>query len=144
MAVAGRSDPVREMEDLQDRMGQIIDELFGVGPASPAMRLPMAPADIEETDDAYVVELDVPGVTRDDLNVEVRDNELRVSGEITAKERKGILRRQMRPVGEFEHVVTLPGDVDPNQVEARLADGVLTMRLRKSAGHQPRKVEITT
>jgi HSP20 family protein len=144
MTATRRSDPVREMEDLQERMGQIIDGLFGFMPSTAGTRLPMAPADIEETEDAYVVELDLPGVTPDDVSVEVRENELRVAGEIKAKERKGIVRRQMRRVGEFEHVVALPGEVDPNKVEARLADGVLTVRLSKSAAHQARRFEVTT
>jgi HSP20 family protein len=144
MAPARRSDPVREMEDLQERMGQIIDGLFGLMPPTVATRLPMAPADIEETDNAFIVELDLPGVSPGDINVEVRENDLRVSGEVKAKERQGILRRQTRRIGEFEHVVALPGEVDPNKVEAKLSDGVLTVRLGKSEAHQPRRVEVTT
>jgi HSP20 family protein len=142
MTAARRSDPFREIEDLQDRMGQLVDGLFGLVPPTAAMRMPMAPADIEETDDAYMVELDMPGVKPQDINLEARENELRVSGEIKEKERKGILRRQMRPVGEFEHVVALPGEIDPNKVDARLSDGVLTVRLGKSQVRQPRRVEV--
>lgn len=139
------SDPVREIEDLQDRMGQLMDGLFGLMPPTvAAVRLPMAAADIEETDDAYVVDLDLPGVQPGDINLEVRENELRVSGEIKEKERKGILRRQTRRVGQFEHVIALPGEVDPDKVEARLADGVLSVRVGKSKVRQPRKVEIKT
>jgi len=130
------------MEDLQDRMGQLMDGLFGLAPATIAARLPLAPADIEEADDAYVVELDLPGVKPGDVDVEVRENELRVSGEIKESERKGILRRQMRRVGQFEHVVALPGEVDPDKVEAKLSDGVLTVRLGKSQVRKPRHVEI--
>ena len=142
MVSARRSDPFREMEDLQDRMGQLMDGLFGLAPRTIAARLPLAPADIEEADDAYVVELDLPGVKPGDVDVEVRENELRVSGEIKEKERKGILRRQMRRVGQFEHVVALPGEVDPDKVEATLSDGVLTVRLGKSQVRKPRHVEI--
>jgi HSP20 family protein len=137
-----RSDPFREMEDLQDRMGQLMNGLFGLVSPTVAARLPLAPADIEEADDAYVVELDLPGVNPGDVDVEVRENELRVSGEIKEKERKGILRRQMRPVGQFEHVVALTGEVDPDKVEATLSDGVLTVRLGKSEVGKPRRVEV--
>ena len=144
MMSARRSDPFREMEDLQDRMGQLMDGLFGLVPSTIAARLPLAPADIEEVDDAYVVELDLPGVKPGDVDVEVRENELRVSGEIKEQERKGILRRQMRRVGQFEHVVALPGEVDPDKVEAKLSDGVLTVRLSKSQVRKPRHVEIKT
>jgi HSP20 family protein len=77
-----------------------------------------------------------------DVNVELRENLLRVTGEIKEKERAGILRRRSRRVGNFEHLVALPGEVDPNQVEAKLADGVLQVRVRKSAGSQPRRIEV--
>jgi HSP20 family protein len=102
----------------------------------------MAPADIEEMDDGYVIELDMPGARPNDINLEARENELRISGEIKEREHKGIVRRQMRPIGEFEHVVALPGDIDPNKVDARLSDGVLTVRLAKSQVRQPRRVEV--
>jgi HSP20 family protein len=130
------------MEDLQDRMGQLMEGLFSLVPSAVALRLPMTPADIEETDDAYVVDLDLPGVKPGDVNVEVRENELRIAGELKEKDRKGIVRRQTRRVGEFEHVVAVPGEVDPDKVDAKLSDGVLTVRLGKSRIRQPRRVEI--
>jgi HSP20 family protein len=141
---ARRSDPFREMEDLQDRMGQVMEGLFGLVPPAVAMRMPMtmAPADIEETDDAYVIDVDLPGVAPEDLNVEVRENELRVSGEIKDKDRKGIMRRQMRPIGQFEHMIALPGETNPDKVDAKLSDGVLMVRIAKSQARQPRKIEI--
>src|SRR5258705_12926692 len=144
MVSARRSEPFREMEDLQDRVGQLMDGLSGLVPPTIAARLPLAPADIEEADDAYVVELDLPGVKPGDVDIEVREDELRVSGEIKEKERRGILRRQMRRVGQFEHVVALPGEVDPDKVEAKLSDGVLTVRLSKNQVRKPRHVEIKT
>ena len=64
-----RTDPYREAEDLQDRMSQLIDGLFGAVPTTVALRVPswQTLADIEETDDAYVVELDLPGVRPEDI-----------------------------------------------------------------------------
>lgn len=143
MTQGRRTDPFREVEDLQDRMSQLIDGLFGV-PSAVAVRVPgwQTLADIEETDDAYIVDLDLPGVRAEDITVEVRENELRVSGEIKEKERKGVLRRQTRRLGQLEQVVALPSEVDPDQVEARLAHGVLTLRLGKSRARQARRVEI--
>jgi HSP20 family protein len=132
----GRRDPFSEMEGLYDRMGQLMQGLTGDLPVLPAV------ADIEETDDAYIVELDVPGVKRDDINVEVRENLVRISGEIKERERVGLLRRQERPVGKFEYLVTLPSEVDPDKVEGSLSDGVLTLRLGKAAKSQPRRIEI--
>jgi HSP20 family protein len=142
---ARRGDPVAEFEQLQDQMGQIInsffrDPLMGMAGQQAPMWVPAA--DLEETDDAYVLELEVPGVKKEDVNIELRDNEVRVTGEIKEKERSGVLRRQTRRVGQFEYIVTLPGDIDPEKVEASLHEGVLTVRLGKAAASQPRQIEV--
>jgi HSP20 family molecular chaperone IbpA len=70
------------------------------------------PLDLEETDDAYLAELDLPGVNKHDLTVEMLGGEIRVHGEIKERERTGVLRRQSRQVGVVEHRFTLPGEVD--------------------------------
>jgi HSP20 family protein len=132
-----RRDPVRDMEDVYDRMSQLMQEFF----ADPA-QLPRlaAPADIEESDDAYVVEVDLPGVQPEDVQLGLRDVELRIAGEVRPREHTGVLRRRTRRVGPFELIVVLPGAVEPDPVEAGLADGVLTVRLRK-AGRGGRHIE---
>jgi HSP20 family protein len=142
---ARRGDPLAEFEQLQEQMGQIInsflrgDQNLGSGAQAPFW---VPAADLEETDDGYVLELELPGVRKDDVNIELRDNEVRITGEIKQKERTGILRRQMRRVGQFQYVVALPGDIDPEQLEASLHDGVLTVRLGKAAASQPRQIEV--
>jgi HSP20 family protein len=98
--------------------------------------------DIEETDDAWIVEAELPGVKRKDVNVEVRDGELLVSGEIKERERKGILRHRTRHMGEFEIRVVLPGDVDPDRVDAEIDDGILTVTIPKPERAKPRKIEV--
>jgi HSP20 family protein len=134
-----RGDPVRQMEDVYDRMGRLIQDFFGDG-AAPAVVA--APADIEETEDSYIVEMELPGVRREDVNIELRDNDLRIFGEVKERERVGVLRRRERRVGEFEHVVALPGDVDADKVEANLSGGVLTVRIGKARTSQPRRIEV--
>jgi HSP20 family protein len=144
-ALQRRYDPFREMEDVYDRMGQLVQSLFGdPTPGLAGGRFPSwgTLTDIEETDDAYIVELDLPGVRSEDVNVEIRESQLRVSGEYREKERVGVLRRQTRPVGEFDYTVALPGDVDPERVDATLSDGVLVVRIGKSAAAQPRRIEV--
>jgi HSP20 family protein len=101
------------------------------------------PTDIEETDEAYLVEVDLPGVRAEDIKLELRgDNELRITGEYQERERTGVLRRQTRRMGQFEYMVMLPGEVDPEQIEATMRDGVLLVRLAKSQGGQPRRIEV--
>lgn len=139
---ARRIDPFAEFESLQEQMADIFGSIFqqplqaGGAPVwSPA-------ADIEEEDDAYVLELELPGVRRDDVHIELRENEVRISGEIKEKERTGVLRRRTRRTGQFQYVVALPGQVDPDQVDAELNNGVLTVRLGKSAKSQPRQISV--
>lgn len=131
-----RWDPFQEMESLYDQFGQLVQNVFGEAPVMPAI------VDIEETEDSYIVDLDLPGVRKEDLNVEVAENRLRVSGELKEKERSGVLRRQNRRIGRFDHMVALPGEVDPDQVDATLHEGVLTIRLGKATRTMPHKVEI--
>src|SRR3981081_3387476 len=88
-------------------------------------------ADIEETDDAWIIEAELPSVDRDDINVELRDNELVITGEIKEKERKGVLRRRTRRTGQFEYRVMLPGHPQEQGIEADLREGVLTVRVPK-------------
>jgi HSP20 family protein len=98
--------------------------------------------DIEESEEAWIVEAELPGVKRKDVNVEVRDGELLVSGEIKERERRGVLRHRTRHTGEFEIRVSLPGDVDPDRVDASIEDGVLTVQIPKPERAKPRKIEV--
>jgi HSP20 family protein len=99
-------------------------------------------ADIEETDDAYVVELELPGVKKEDVEIAVAGRRLTISGERKEKERVGVLRRRTRSVGRFHFEVTLPEDVDASGVSAAIDHGVLTVRVPKAAADRPRRIEV--
>jgi HSP20 family protein len=101
-----------------------------------------APVDIEETGEAFRIEVDLPGVAPGDVQIEVRDNEMRVAGTFGERRREGTLRHRARRVGEFEYLVTLPGDVEPDGVEADLDSGVLTIVAPKAHGRQARRIEV--
>ncbi|MGY1638225.1 Hsp20/alpha crystallin family protein [Geodermatophilus sp. SYSU D00742] len=131
-------DPFRELAELSERMNRLWEAgLGGVDRWAPL-------ADVEETDDAWSVEIDLPGVARDDVDIQLNERELTVSGEVREKERTGILRRRTRRVGQFSYAVTLPGDVDPDGVTAQLTDGVLTVRVPKAQQAKPRRIAITS
>jgi HSP20 family protein len=141
-----RWDPFRELDDLHGRMEQLMQSIWGGtrGRERPDEEAPLwvPDVDIEETDDAWIVEAEVPGVNREDVNVEVRDSELMITGEIKERERAGVLRRRTRRVGRFEYRVTLPGDADPDRIEATLDDGILTLRVPKPEQARPRRIEV--
>lgn len=134
-----RWEPFRELEQLQEHMDRLMQSTWS-GTGNGGTWMPMT--DIEETDDAWVIEAELPGVDKKDVNVEMRDSELIISGEIKEKERKGVLRRQTRKTGEFEYRVTLPGESDAEHIDANLHDGVLTVRVPKSESAKPRQVEV--
>ena len=122
------------------RLGQLMEGALSGALSPDSVWVPLA--DIEETEDAWIVEAEVPGVKRKDLNVEVRDSEVVVSGEVKEKERKGLLRRRTRPVGRFEYRVVLPGEIDADKIDASLDDGILTLRVPKAEKARPRRIEI--
>jgi HSP20 family protein len=136
---AARWDPLRELDELYER----VNTLWQSG-LSGALDQWSPLADVEETDDAYTVEIDLPGVAREDVDIQLDDRRLTVSGDIEEKERKGILHRRTRRVGRFHYSVTLPGDVDADDVSAQLHDGVLTVRVPKSAQAKPRRIPISS
>ena len=96
-----------------------------------------------ENENAFLVEADVPGLTMDDLELFVQDNELTVQGERKQETAEGVtVHRQERVVGKFSRVLTLPTDVDADKVEAKLRSGVLTVTLPKAEAVLPRKIEV--
>ena len=135
--------PFAELDQLGERMRRMLEQTFGdISPALGDAAGWIPAVDIEEQDDAYVVEAELPGVDRKDVNIEVVGNELAITGEIKEKEREGILRRRTRRVGRFEFRVMLPNQVDPEQVDAKLSDGVLKIRVPKAERAQRRQIEV--
>lgn len=136
-------DPFRELDDLQHRFSSLLESTFGdlsassYGAWTPAV-------DIEETDDSFVVEAELPGVKREDVNVELNENQLVIHGETKERERSGVFRRQTRRTGQFDYRVALPGQVDGDHVDASLSDGVLRLELHKSEAAKARRIEISS
>jgi HSP20 family protein len=128
--------------DPLERVRSLLDQTLGEEIASmlTEVRAFSPPVDIEETDDAYVIEADLPGVKREDIDIELEGNELQVTGEI--KQREGKFRRRTRRVGRFELRVALPDGVDGGAVDAKLDRGVLTVRVPKAEKAQRRKIDV--
>ena len=136
-----RAQPLSDVE----RLRRMLDQTFGSFglPALATESVGWAPpVDIEEQDDAYVIEAEVPGVTKDDVNIELISNELMITGEIKERERAGILRKRTRRVGRFEYRVRLPEQVDPDNVEAKLTNGVLSVRVPKHEQAERRRIQV--
>lgn len=139
-AEENRPQPLAELDRLNRQLGDYLESWRQLPSLLGEAFTPLA--DVEETADAYTVEIELAGVKKDDLDIEIAGRRLSVSGERKERERVGILRRRERVVGRFHYEVVLPGEVEEDGVEAHLDDGVLTVRIPKPASERPRRIEI--
>jgi HSP20 family protein len=136
-------EPMRDLQQIQEQTFQLLQSVLGASPFAGAG--PWVPAvDIEETEDSWILEAELPGIKSDGIDIEAHDNEIQITGEIVEKERAGILRRRTRRVGRFEYRVTLPGPIDPDSIDASLDDGILRVNVPKPEQARPRRVDINT
>ena len=139
-------DPLRELQELRDRLDRVMSSpIWQLDAGASGEPLGWAPAvDVEEADDAWIVEAELPGMKEKDIAVELHGTELTISGDIEERRRRGILRRSSRRVGHFDYRVNLPGISDTEEVRATLDEGVLTVRVPKPEHARRRRIQIQT
>jgi HSP20 family protein len=145
-----RWEPLRELSTLQSDMNRFFNAMFdtpasgGGGGQGGAMRRWTPAMDLAETEDAFVLRADLPGVSQEDVHIELEDTVLTVSGERKADhETKGEgFYRVERSFGAFSRSLTLPKGVDPEAVAASFTDGVLEVRIPKPEQRKPRRISI--
>ena len=144
-----RWQPVRELNTIQTEMNRLFDTLFDApAPANGGangVRRWIPAMDLVETEDDFILRADLPGLSEGDVNVELDDNVLTVSGERKAEheERKEGYYRVERASGSFSRSLTLPEGVDADAVTASFDKGVLEVHVPKPAQRKPRKVTIS-
>ncbi len=143
-----RWDPARELDSLQGDMNRLFDSFFGrregAAGASGAARRWVPAMDLVETEDHLVLRADLPGVEQGDIEIEVKDGVLTVSGERKARhetQREGYHRVE-RAFGRFSRALELPKGVDPGSVSASFDKGVLEVRMPKPEGRKSTRIEI--
>ena len=131
-------------EPFSSEMNRFLNTFFGPSEGEAAQR--WVPAmDLVEAEDHFVLRADLPGLGTDDVNIEVRDNTLTISGERTAEtthQDRGFYRVE-RSFGRFSRSVSLPEGVDPDAVTASFNNGVLEVRIPKPELRKPRRIAIT-
>ena len=95
---------------------------------------------VREEDEAYILSALVPGLTSEDLNIQVLDDVVRIEGEYKADENEYLLREL--PNGTFTRTLRLPAAIETESVEANIADGVLTLRLPQAESARPKKIQV--
>jgi HSP20 family protein len=144
-----RDTPFEELERLFERMSRQFDEASRLwGPVGDARRLPSGTepmaVDLLEHDDEFVATVDLPGFDREDIEIRVTDNTLRIAAEREAaaeEESDRYLRRERRHESTTRSV-TLPDEVDTGNVTARMKDGVLTVTLPKLEAQEAHRIDI--
>ena len=129
----------RDIDTIFDRM---VRNFFGPPGTSPWAGTFIPAVDIEETTDAYIVEIELPGVRREDITVEVGEGELHIRGQVVERDRTGIVRQRTRRSGHFSDRVALPSGIDPGGITASHRDGVLTVTVPRSIAQVLRRVDI--
>ena len=129
-----RWDPLRDLLAIQQRLDR-----FAPGPAGW-----VPPIDVHETADAYVITAELPGLTKDDVHIQVSDGHLQLSG---VRRDPGVsceeYHRVERGHGSFSRTFQMPLPVDPDGITADLRDGVLTVTCPKAAEGSARRIRVS-
>ena len=142
-----RFNPTSEFRRLQSDMDRLFDTFFPTRTDSETtgesvMWTPRV--DLAETEEAYLIHVDVPGVTKDDININYHDGVLSISGERTneAREEGTNFMRVERFAGRFYRSFSLPKAISTDAIEATYTDGVLNVTVPKAEESKPRRIEV--
>ena len=148
MSAVTRWNPFKEMEELSNRLSSFWDAAprgYTQGENQMTEADWMPAVDIAEDDTSYVIEADLPDLTKKDINVKIENGVLYISGErrrekeVTDGKR---YHRTERSHGTFIRTFAVPTDADTNKVDAQFKDGVLRVQLLKREDAKPRKIEV--
>ena len=136
-------DPFRAMEELVDRynrsarksLGKYDDKSFEVGDW-------MSTVDISETDDAFVVKAELPGVDKNDVSVKIENGILTIKGEKKTETEDKKKHRIECSYGSFVRSFTLPQATKSNSIEAKYKNGILNLTIPKSEEIKPKEIEV--
>lgn len=138
-----RWEPFGEMESLHRRMNRLFERLMPSGDRFLELDF-MPAAEMDETEDEIRLKLEVPGIEAKDLDVEVSEASIDISGERKSEsktEAKGMLRSEFS-YGKFERVIPLPAHIQNDKVKAEYNNGILTLTLPKTEAEKHRTVKV--
>lgn len=137
----GSSVPYRS---LSREMERLFEDFFGSPREGTTLAEWTPAADIKEEEGAFRVKVDLPGIKKDDVNIEVSENRLAISGErrFEQEEKRDDYHFVERGYGRFHRAFTLPGTVDADKIDAAYKDGVLEVVLPKKEEVKPKRVTI--
>ena len=142
-----RWDPFRELYTLQERMNRLFSEAARRSPVAEEEMVQGAwvPAvDIFETGDSIVIKAELPGLTKEDINLEVKENTLSIKGEKKFEKdvKEENYHRMERSYGAFRRAFSLPSTVQQDKVRAKFKDGILEVTLPKAEEAKPKQIKV--
>jgi HSP20 family protein len=139
-----RWDPVKELEELSERMSRQITRPAGAAEEALAAADWAPIVDIQETDQEYLVKAELPEVKKDAVKVSIKDGVLTLEGERhqEKEEKSKKFHRVERSYGKFVRCFTMPEDADEKKVQADFKEGVLNVHIGKSEAVKPKTIEV--
>ncbi len=135
--------------------GDPFDVLFGLQRALEARRAsdwlrdattsmgPFPPINVFRQGDGFVAIIELPGVNKSDLEIQAKENTIRIAGKKSINYDEGVsIHRRERVPGEFDRTLTFPVEIDPEGIKAEYRDGVLTLFISISGRAKPRTIQI--
>lgn len=131
-------DPAVEYEYLRDRMGRLYDQITQITPQGPGQWPWQPDIEVDETGEFYLVKAELPGITRDNVELQVDEQSLSITGSVSEEQGERTMHRRS---GRFYYRTVLPRDIDTDKVQATMKEGILTIRLPKTK-QAARRVQI--
>ena len=140
-----RGDIFSEMNRMQEEMNRYFDDFFGEHRRGLAEGAWLPAVDVSESEHEFVVRAELPGMSHEDIDINVQENVLTLKGEKKQekKEEKENFHRLERTYGGFSRSFTLPAGVKPEDIKATFKDGVLEVTMPKTEEAKPKKIAIT-
>lgn len=141
-----RFSPVTDFRRMQREIDRVFENFLPERENNGSETSVWAPrVDLVENENMYRIHADLPGVTKEDLKISYQDGSLVVSGErrMESEESQGDFVRVERSFGHFYRSFTLPQQVDPDRIEARFENGVLTINAPKAEETKPRQIQVS-
>lgn len=134
--------PFEELHRLRQQLHQLYEGT--VAPNQPATAGLFPLINLTEDKDKYYVRAELPGVKADELDIQVTENNLAISGErkIAPEEEGARYHRREREAGTFSRMIGLPGDIDADHVDAKLENGILTVVVSKAEAAKPKQIAV--
>ena len=142
-----RWDPFREISTLQERMNRLFSEMARRSPVAEEEMIQGAwipPVDIFETGDSIVIKAELPGISKEDITLEVKENTLTIKGEKKFEKdvKEESYHRVERSYGAFQRAFSLPGTVQQDKVKAKFRDGILEITIPKAEEAKPKQIKV--